>query len=273
MTSFQTIVTVAAAACLSFFLLLGLTYILSLLFIETFSRRLTSKDRVNWSLLLVRAMFGVVATTTAIWYIFFDDVLRKDVVNGRNVTSFIVAYMTVGFYTFECITLFSSFVFFRFFDPFFFVHHLLCFVGYCVGVWYAEKAHFFGMAGLLLEMTTPFVCLCWMLLKCETSHLRIWKVNQIVMVHLFHCRTTLELYLFYMYFVQWEKVKEEMPVLLSVMVVVHFAMSLLVLTPYWTYKKMAQLFNPADPRHAARTVANGTSHIHCNGYTRSKKHD
>ena len=104
------------------------------------------------------------------------------------------------------------------------------------------------MRGILLEMTTPFSCLCWMLLKCELAHLPIWKLNQLVLVHLFHCRTTVEAYGYYMFFKHWTYVAEEMP--LSVLLLTT-TLNFSLLTPYWTYKKTNQLFKPVDWNHPA----------------------
>lgn len=275
MTSLQTKLTVAAGTCLFFLLLFLLSFLLSYLFVDSFTRRLRAKEKVFWCLAFVRAAFGFGASAVGIWYLFFDDLLRKDVVHANNVTTFVTVYVTVGFFTFECVALFSSNIYFRFFDKFLFAHHFLSLVGYCIATACDGKGHFFAVVGLLLEMTTPFSCFCWMLLKCDMAHLRIWKINQLVLVHLFHCRTTLEAYFYYMYFSQWDNVKEGMPLPISVTMLVQLTANFFLLTPYWTYKKMTQLFNPVDWNHpelAKTTATNGSSAAGGSTRTKSKKH-
>ena len=110
----QTRSCAASATCVFFCFLFVVCYALSYIFVETFSKKLSRKGRVNWSLVLIRGMFGVVATSAAVWYTFFDDLLRKDVVNANNITTFVIFNITLGFYTFECLTLFPSYICFGF---------------------------------------------------------------------------------------------------------------------------------------------------------------
>ncbi|KAJ1150225.1 hypothetical protein NDU88_003020 [Pleurodeles waltl] len=51
------------------------------------------------------------------------------------------------------------------------------------------------MITLLLEMSTPFTCVSWMLLKVGWSQSLIWKANQWIMIHMFHCRMILTYHL------------------------------------------------------------------------------
>ena len=174
-----------------------LSYFISHRFV-TFHSYLRPKEKVFWCLSFVRAMFGFFVSFFGIWYIAFDDTLQKDVVNGHTQSSYIVVYVSVGFFVFECSALYLSNFVFKTFEPFLSLHHTITLACYSTAAYYGN-IHFFAVSGLLLEMTTPFSCFCWMFLKAKMSHLMIWKVNQIVLVHLFHCRTTLEGYLLYKY--------------------------------------------------------------------------
>ena len=125
--------------------------------------------------------------------------------------------------------------------------------------------------GLLLEMTTPYACACWMMIKCGIAHRRIWRLNQYLLIHLFHCRTVVEVYTFYMYFSQWENVKEDLPLPISVMFISLMATGLFLLTPYWTHRKTMQLFKYTKVGQVERPVANGGPYTHCNGLTKHVK--
>lgn len=274
LTTLKTKLSVVALTCSLFFVISVISYFLSYFFVDTFRTKLRSKEKVFWCLAFIRAVFGFIAIIVGVWCLVLDDTFHKDIVNGANVSSYLAVYFTLGFFLFECVALLLSNIYFRFFDAFLFVHHFLSLIGFIVLAIYDGKGHYFPIQGLLLEGTTPFSCFCWMLLKCKMSHLPIWKINQLVLVHLFHCRTTLEGYLFYKYFQQWENVSANMPLAISVLLLTQLTLQFFVLTPYWTYKKMNQLFNPVDWNHPellkSTVVANGTHDVTRNSNRRKK---
>ena len=273
LTSLRTKLTVMTGSWLFFFFLFLAGFVVSYLFVPSFTKRLRTKEKVFWCLAFVRAVFGFVASVSALWFLFVDDILTNDIVDGRNVTTFISVYLTAGYFLFEFLALSFSNVYFRFFEPFLFVHHFLSVIGFSVALCCDGKGHFFAVVGLLLEMTTPFSCFCWMLLKCDMAKLRIWKLNQLVLVHLFHTRTTLEGYIYYKYYQQWDNVREGMPIAISVMVLSQVTLNFFLLTPYWTYKKMMQLFNPVDwnhPETIKSSATNGSANGQISSRTKSK---
>ena len=261
-TSLDTKISVIAQTFFFFLVLFVVVYIGSRLFVDTFNKKLRSKEKVFWCLAFVRALFGFACSICGLWYMVKETALHYDVVNANNVSSFLAIYIAIGFFIFECIALFGSNIYFRTFDAFLFIHHSLSLVGSSIVAYYDGKGHFFAVVGLLLEGTTPFSCFCWMLLKCNMSHLAIWKLNQLILVHLFHCRTILEGYFFLKSYYQWENITEGMPLAICIMLYTQLTVQFFVLTPYWTYKKMMQLFNPVDWNHSdlasLKVVAHGS---------------
>ena len=128
------------------------------------------------------------------------------------------------------------------------VHHALALVSF-IRALYLQIAHFFALFALVLEMTTPFTCICWGLLKAKLMHTRLWLANQWMLVHLFHCRSLIECYLWYKSWMNWNYIWTNMPG--DVFFLQFFSMSVLsfILTPYWTYKKTMQLLDPTDWNH------------------------
>ena len=232
----------------------------------TFKSYLRTKEKVFWCLSFVRAVFGIVATSFGLWYLVVDDTLSKDVVKATTVSSHIAVYICVGFFLFESSALFTSNVLFRYFDSFLALHHVLSVVCYSIVVYY-DKMHFFSLTGLILEMTTPFTCLCWMLLKAKLAHTMLWKVNQIVLVHLFHCRTTIEGYMVYMTYQQWDNVITNTPIVAMIALYGTIALTFFLLTPYWTYKKMMQLFKPVDWNHPELQSRRASENAAMNGHS------
>ena len=231
---------------------------------ETFRRNLRTKEKVFWCLALVRALFGFFGMAIGAWFVLIDRSLHVDVVNGINVTSFISLHLFIGFFIFECSALYISNIVFRFFDPFLAAHHTLSLLGGCMVAYYG-KGHFFAIIGLLLEMTTPFSCLCWILIKMKLSHHWTWKLNQLILVHLFHCRTTVEAFVIHRSYFQWDNITANLPTAIFVLLYTQVVIQFLILTPYWTYKKMLQLSNPVDWNHPEldkQAVTNGVVHEH-----------
>ena len=271
----ETKLTITTLSFSFFLVLLILSYFASYVFVDTFRTKLRTKEKVFWCLAFVRAMFGFCATAVGLWFLIMDDSLHKDVASATNVTSYMATYSTFGFFIFECTALLTSNIYFQYFDSFLFIHHFLSLIGFIIVTTYNGKGHFFVAVGLLLEGTTPFSCFCWMLLKCKMAHLHIWRLNQLILVHLFHCRTTLEGYLFLKYFSQWDNVSVNMPLAASTLLLTQLTLQFFVLTPYWTYKKMYQLFNPVDWNHpelsSSRVIANGTVNAAHNGHTQTHR--
>lgn len=258
-TSLHTKLTVMSATFLFFLAIFILSYIGSYLLVASFATKLRPKEKVFWCLAFIRGVYGFSATFVGLWFLFVDDIVRQDIATASNFTSYMAVYVSVGFFLFECVALLSSNVYFRFFDPFLFAHHLISLAGVGLEAVYDGKGHFFGTVGLLLEMSTPFSCICWMLLKCGMADHWIWKANQLVLVHLFHCRTTLECYVYYKCISQWENMRDNMPAILSLVILLQLHLVLFLLTPYWTYKKMAQMFNPVDWNHPEPVTASSNS--------------
>ena len=223
----------------------------SCLFISSLSstyRRLSNREKVFWHLSIVRAFFGIFATYHGLWTILYDKPIFENIVSGKTQESYFGVMFTTGFFIFECSTLFASNIYFRFIDWNLALHHLLSLIGYLLAVYY-DTNHFFGVVGLLLEMTTPFSAVCWLLIKAKKADTKLWRVNQHILIHLFHCRTTLELYLWWMTISNLELVYNEMPLPIGILMYVELALINFYLTPMWTYKKTCQLFNPIDWNH------------------------
>ena len=238
--------TVISYSVMVSFAVFGLAYLVSFHF-STY-RSLKTKEKVFWCLAFARALFGVFCIFTSCWYIFVDPTLFEDVILASTLSSHFIVDVVVGFFMFECIAFFSSCIVFREFDMALAAHHLLSLLGYSLVV-YSEKSHFFSTLSILDEMTTPFSCLCWMLIKAKMADTYVWKINQIILVHLFHCRTLLEGYLFLWSYRQWDNIITNMSWPHFVVLYLFLTLQLLVLTPYWTYKKTKQLFKPEDWNH------------------------
>ena len=252
---------------LFFFLVIFiLSYLASFTF-HTFKNVLRTKEKVFWCMAFVRGVFGVSCTVVGFYYLALDDTLKRDVVNAKTTWSTLNIYYAVGFFLFECVALYTSNIVFGFFDKFLFIHHTLSLTGSFVTAYYV-KAGYFAIIGMFLEFSTPFTCLCWMLLKVGLADTYLWKLNQIILVHLFHCRSVIEGYLVFVSYYQWNIIVTEMPGPLFWCLYTQLPIQLFFLTPYWTYKKTQQLMKPVDFNHPELQKQYHTS---CNGDLPSKK--
>lgn len=128
-------------------------------------RALAAKEKVFWDLAATRAVFGVQSTAAGLWALLVDPVLQADKACGqRNWAWFHVATAT-GFFFFENVAVHVSSVVFRTWDWFLVLHHLFAFLGFLGSVVNLRAGHYLAMTTLLLEVSTPFTCVSWMLLK------------------------------------------------------------------------------------------------------------
>ena len=212
---------------------------------KTYRTSLRLKEQIFWNLAIVRAVYGFQCIVFGAWAIFFDTELIKDVVFATTPTSYFALTVTVGFFIFECSMLLWSDIHFKQFNFLLNLHHWLSLVGYSL-LLVLESTHFFGTRGLILEMSTPFSCLCWTLLKSDMAHTFLWKANQFLLVHTFHLRSVVEFNMWYLTYMNWERIWAAMPMPMFATLYIQLVLVTLVMTPYWTYKKTSQMINPVD---------------------------
>lgn len=208
-------------------------------------RNLRTKEKIFWHLAIVRAVYGLFCIVTGVWAFFIDTELQKDVVFATTPTSHFAMTTTVGFFIFECSMISWSDIYYRQFNLLLNLHHWISLVGYSLLI-YLESAHYFGCRGLILEMSTPFSCLCWTLLKADMAQTFLWKANQFLLVHTFHLRSVVECSLWYHTYMNWERVWSAMPLPMFISLYTQLALVTFIMTPYWTYKKTVQMVNPVD---------------------------
>ena len=229
------------------YLFYSLVFLVSLFlssFIWTY-RNLTGKEKVFWHLAIVRGAYGFFCIVVGLWAIFFDTELIKDVVFATTPTSFFALTVTIGFFIFECSMLLIMDIYYKQFNILLNIHHWLALLGYSL-IMVVNSTHYFGTNGLILEMSTPFSCLCWTLLKAGKAHTLLWKANQFLLVHTFHLRSVVECYLWYQTYQNWARVWSAMPGLMFGILYTQLVLVTFVMTPYWTYKKTVQMVNPID---------------------------
>ena len=203
--------TTISASFIFFLILFVLSYINSHFFVKPFTEILHSKEKVYWCKSLVEFFFGFFAIISGVWFLFVEDELLNDLVSGSTFTSHVVLHIGVGYFIFDTMVLLASNIYYRFFNLALFVHHTTCLFGLNIPLVYSGKGVSLAIMSLFLEMPLPFLCMSWILQKCGMSNLWIWKANQFIVVHLFHCRTNFECYIYYKVFSQWENVWQNMP--------------------------------------------------------------
>lgn len=211
---------------------------------ETY-RNLRTKEKIFWHLAIVRAIYGIFCIIVGTWAVFFDTELQKDVSLATTPTSHIAMTTTVGFFVFECSMIMWSDIYYKQFNVLLNLHHWLALVAYTLVVYY-DSTHYFGCRGLTLEMTTPFSCLCWTLLKADMAQSLLWKANQYLLVHMFHLRSVVECHMWYVSYIFWDRIWSAMPTPIFISLYLQLVLVTFVMTPYWTYKKTAQMITPVD---------------------------
>ena len=136
------------------------------------------------------------------------------------------------------------------------LHHWTTFL-VSVAILHTESGYLVGMLGFTLEMSTPFSCASWILLKMQLGKSLLWSVNQIVLVHTFHLRSVVECYMWWVTFKSRDVIWRDMPMASFWMLYVTLSLITFVATPYWGYKKTMQLTTAEDFDFVRPVVAQG----------------
>ncbi|XP_007892210.1 protein CLN8 [Callorhinchus milii] len=207
---------------------------------------LAAKQKTFWNLAATRAVFGVQSIVVGLWALLVDPVLHTDKILGQQNWSWFNILIAVGFFLFENTVFYGSNIIFRTFDVALAVHHFFAFVGFACAIIWDRMGHYLPMVTLLLEMSTPFTCISWMLLKSGFSHTLFWKVNQWFTIHMFHCRMILTYYMWWLWWQHLEIFRSQVPVIPHLVFFSGLFLLTFIINPFWTHKKTMQLLNPVD---------------------------
>jgi hypothetical protein len=166
-------------------------------FLERF-RALDDKDKLLLSTKITKFFYNTIPAFIGLWYLLVDDTLKDDIINGTTKTAYVAIYMHVGFNLLDTVLMaVGKLLYGNRFSAGLFIHHFVVFILYSVVTFYNGKGQYFSMIGFINEIVGPFANVNWMLAKINLTHLSIWKVNQRIVVYLWHFRTMLEFYFFY----------------------------------------------------------------------------
>ncbi|XP_040917395.1 protein CLN8 [Toxotes jaculatrix] len=222
-----------------------LSHLLSVVLCRTYNS-LPAKEKVFWNLAATRAAFGIQSTVVGLRALTEDSLLTRDRVRGQEDWSWFNVLTATGFFVFENVAFHASSVVFWSFDLPLATHHFFALSGYAGAVVWDSLGHFLPMVTLLLEMSTPFTCISWMLLKAGWARTLIWKANQWVMIHMFHCRMVLTYYMWWVTLTHWGEINTHVALPQRLLFFTGLALLTLIINPIWTHKKTMQLLNPVD---------------------------
>ncbi|CAF3677842.1 unnamed protein product [Rotaria sp. Silwood1] len=207
-------------------------------------RTLKPKEQMFWKLAMVRAVCGLL-TVWAAYLVFVDGQLATDHVSATSDESWAFISIVLGFFIFEELTLIFFDIKFHTFSKELHMHHFFAFNGFFLAA-YGNAGHFYTARAFILEASTPFSCICWCLLKLKLEKTDVWKINQWILINVFHFRTFLEVIWWIDIYHDWNSIKQNLSVLFTANMLIGLVVVSFWLTPYWTYKKTVQYFNPTD---------------------------
>lgn len=222
-----------------------LSHVMSMLLFQTY-RSLSAKEKVFWDLAATRAVFGIQGLVAGLRALMEESSLFSDKILGQEDWSWFNILSATGFFLFENMALHMSNVVFRSFDLSLAVHHFFALAGFAGAVVWNWQGHFLPMVTLLLEMSTPFTCISWMLLKAGWSKTVLWKANQWLMIHMFHCRMVVSYYMWWVCLNHWDELNTHIPLPQRLLFFTGLFLLTFFLNPIWTHKKTLQLLNPVD---------------------------
>ncbi|CAF1494012.1 unnamed protein product, partial [Adineta ricciae] len=184
-------------------------------------RTLKPKEQMFWQLAWVRAVCGTLVAW-AVYLTFVDDRLDRDHVLATTDASWTFICVLTGFFIFEEATLIYFDVRFRTFSKELHLHHLFAFNGFFFAAWY-NSGHYYAAKAFILEASTISSCICWCLLKLKLEKTTVWKINQMILIHIFHLRSVYEMWWWYDIYRDWANIKENLAIAYTVNMMLGFA--------------------------------------------------
>lgn len=100
----------------------------------------------------------------------------------------------------------------------------------------------------------------------------LWKANQWLMIHMFHCRMVLTYHMWWVCSQHWQGLRDTLYPPHLALFLLGMSLLTLVLNPYWTHKKTQQLLSPVDWNFAsARPQPPGPAPPRANGQVPLRK--
>lgn len=197
-----------------------------------------------WSLAFVRGTYGLIGALLSAYSLYFETDQYVHIIESKTMLSSILIPCHFGFFVFEWSAQTMFDIRFKTLSTALHVHHFIAFVGYSMST-VNQLSHWTALRSFTLELSTPFSCVCYCLIKGRMQDSVIWKMNQFVLVHTFHVRSMIEFAMIYETITQWDKFLQ-MPIVMLADNLVGLVAVTFFLTPYWTYKKTQQLFLKED---------------------------
>lgn len=221
---------------------------------------MSKKEKIFWNSGFVRTCYSIFCVGGCLMCLFVDKDYKENTVYDTTPTSFILCTSALGFFAFECTALTFSDISYRKFSYLLQLHHWIgMFVLLQVVV--SDVGHLFTVRCLLLESSAPCTFTCWVLLKLGKGNTTIWKLNQCLLVHVYHFRSFVEFNMCYLTFFKYRNdLLSVLPVPTYILACTYVGLLTFLLTPYWTYKKTTQLYIPKDFE-----FSDSTNQTHLNG--------
>ncbi|XP_019725689.1 protein CLN8-like [Hippocampus comes] len=205
---------------------------------------LQAKQKFYWNHLATRSVFGIQSLVAGLTALTWDSEFSRDIMRGQENWSWSMIFTTAGYFLFENVAFHTYNLVFRSFDLALAIHHLYALsVFFCLAFISDSGGHYVPVVALLLEMSTPFICISWMLQKVGWGKSQLWKANQWVMIHTFHIRMVVTYYIWWVCLSHWAAVNNNYPLTLRLIFYIGLTLLTVIINPFWTYKKTMQLFN------------------------------
>lgn len=247
-------ISILVISSLAFFLLFLVTH---LLFVQ--SKMYVSHSRkyqVFLSQTVYRGVFGATCILTGSHSLLVFTNFDRDVVFGTTASSYMTLNYASGFFLFDSIAVIFCDLKFKTSSRLLMAHHLMAFISvYCAlssGV-----GHSFACRLLVLEMITPFSGIAFVLQKAGKHGSLAWRLSHFLCIHTFHLRNVVECYLWYISFLNRERIWLEMPASEFICLYISLIIFTFVMTPSWGYKKTLELCKIVSMR---REELNGLTH-------------
>eukprot|EP00042_Codosiga_hollandica_P055399 m.774448 g.774448 ORF g.774448 m.774448 type:complete len:287 (+) comp59105_c0_seq6:1-861(+) len=203
-----------------------------------FWRNKSFADQITIASYLVSTTHAVIVAYGSVYAVYLADIPLTQTYFARNVLMDVYLGFSIGYfwYDFSLLHVFHSILW----EPPVFLHHAIC------AIVFPLTFVFFGVYlpsfMLVMEASTPFVNLRWILSNLGLKSSRLYTINGITMVIVFILvRPVLFCYFYYRLYVSTETIRDQNPFFIATVTISLSAGA--ALNYYWSYKMVSGILS------------------------------
>ncbi len=223
----------------TFFSLLYIAVNLMILLVTIYTK-LSKEMEVIWTQTIVHVIFSSIVSPFSIWYLYADSAFVNNISHTATDESSLLMCITIGFMVHEITTSLTT-NWNLGSRNYSIVYQDLVMLSCCCLILHYDRAHVFGLIAMTMEGVYIFDSISWILAQFNLLRTFIWKLIQVITIHLCNYCTMLGVYCLWMSYQQFDSLLNCLPVPVLSLFFTSFIIEMFIVIPSWSIKLMEML--------------------------------